>query len=140
MSVCNDNLALSEWLRPLARTSSNAAMFTPNSDPTLIAFENSINSRNPMYMVKVQTKECSNQAQWDGWLAEGKDGLLGEVPVAMICGSGDGVFSVERCRELATLLGIGDERFHVVEDVGHLSMLEKPDQVNKIITDFFQQC
>ena len=81
MSVCNDNLVLSEWLRPLARASSNAAMFTPNSDPTLIAFENSINSRNPMYMVKVQTKECSNQAQWDGWLAEGKDGLLGEVPV-----------------------------------------------------------
>ena len=93
-----------------------------------------------MYMVKVQGKECADQALWDGWLAEGKDGLSGEVPVTMICGSGDGVFSVENCRELATLLGIGDDQLHVVEGVGHLSMLEKPDQVSNIITDFFQQC
>ena len=138
--VCNNsNLSLSEWLRPLARASSNAAVFTPNSDPTLVAFENDINSRNPMFMMKVQGKDCSDQARWNGWLAEGKDGLSGEVPVTMICGSGDGVFSVESCRQLATLLEIEDDHFHVVEGVGHMSMLEKPDQVNGIIADFFQQ-
>ena len=93
-----------------------------------------------MFMVKVQGKDCSDQGQWDGWLAEGKDGLSGEVPVVMICGGGDSVFSVESCRDLATLQGVEDDQFHVVDGVGHLSMLEKPDQVSSIITNFFQQC
>lgn len=48
------SLSLSEWLRPLARASSNRAIFTPNTDPALIRFENSLTESNRMYMMKVQ--------------------------------------------------------------------------------------
>lgn len=43
-----------EWLRPLARASSNRAIFTPTTDPALIQFENTMSSSNRMYMMKVQ--------------------------------------------------------------------------------------
>ena len=44
-----------EWLRPLARASSNRAIFTPQSDPDLVQYENSLSNNNRMYMMKVRT-------------------------------------------------------------------------------------
>ena len=44
---------LTEWLRPLARATSNRALFTPNSDPSLIQIENTLSESNRMYMMKV---------------------------------------------------------------------------------------
>lgn len=42
-----------EWLRPLARASSNRALFTPQTDPTLIRSENAMADNNRMYVMKV---------------------------------------------------------------------------------------
>jgi hypothetical protein len=42
-----------EWLRPLGRASSNRALFTPHTDPTLIQSENFMSNNNRMYVMKV---------------------------------------------------------------------------------------
>ena len=47
------SLSLKEWLRPLARSKSNQLLFTSNTDPRLIEFENTMGSNNRMYMMKV---------------------------------------------------------------------------------------
>ena len=90
-----------------------------------------------MYVMKVLGADCSNQAVWDRWLAEGKDALSsGGIPRAIICGDGDGVFSVSSCQNVKSLLDVPEEDFHIVKDAGHLAMLEKPVEVNRIVKEF----
>ena len=126
-----------EWLRPLARSASNATLFTPTTDPALIEFENSISNNNRMYVMKVLAADSSNQAVWEHWLAEGKDALSsGGIPRAIVCGDGDGVFLVSSCQNVKSLLDVPEEDFHVVKDTGHLAMLEKPVEVNSIVKEF----
>ncbi len=54
----------------------------------------------------------------------------------MICGDSDGIFSVPHCEYVRGLLDIPAESFHVVKEAGHLMMIEKPDEVTKVIRDF----
>lgn len=129
-----------EWLRPLARSSSNATLFTPETKPELISFENSISNNNRMYMMKVLASDCSDPARWATWLEEGKTAITkGEVPTLVICGEGDGVFSVDACQTLSQYLLVPEERFHIIKGVGHLSMLEKPEIVTPLLKQFVQQ-
>ena len=127
--------SIAEYLRPLARNSSNAALFPPTTDPSLIEFENAISSNNRMFMMKVIAQDVSNQALWDQWLTGGKEAMK-EVPVTFLCGEEDGVFSVQSCREAALYLGVTSERFHVVKGAGHLPMVDHPSEVISIVTEF----
>eukprot|EP00731_Ephydatia_muelleri_P026857 Em0018g957a len=52
-----------KYLRPLARSFSNAAIFPPTTDPALIEFENTITSNNCM-------KSCRETAQYLGVASE----------------------------------------------------------------------
>lgn len=91
-----------------------------------------------MYMMKVIGEDCSNQQAWSEWLTQGKEALLsGNIPRSIVCGDGDGLFSVESCLQVKKLFEVPDDCFHVVKDAGHLAMLEKPSETNKIIKDFF---
>ena len=131
-------MCFTEWLRPMARSTSNAAIFSPQTDPELIRFENTISDGNRMYVMKVIGQDCSKQQLWEQWLTRGKQALLSaNIPRALVCGDNDGLFSVDSCLEVKQLLEISDECFHVVKDVGHLAMLEKPEEVNQLIRDFF---
>lgn len=124
-----------EYLRPLATNSSNAAIFPPATNPSLIAFENAITSNNRMFMMKVIGQDIGNQEQWGRWLACGKGAMEG-IPGGLICGEEDGVFSVQSCREAAAYLGIASEGVHVVEGAGHLPMLDHCDEVIRIVMEF----
>lgn len=69
---------------------------------------------------------------------EGKAGLGGEVPVGIMCGEGDGVFSVEQCQEAGRFLNLPEDRFESVPNAGHLFMLEEPEKVNSFIKSFVE--
>lgn len=132
------NCLLLEWLRPLARSASNAAIFTAHTDPALIEFENSISNNNCMFMMKVIGQDCSDEARYNIWLEEGKEGLEG-VPAMLLVGDDDGLFPVEDCREAVEFLGIPETQFHVVCNSGHLPMLDQPEEVSRHIKTFVQQ-
>lgn len=130
-------LPIIEWLRPLARSASNAALFTPNTDPALIHFENTHSNNNRMYVMKVVGNDCSSQEAWDEWLEKGKQALrVANIPRMMMCGEQDGTFSVSDVTKAKVLLEVSDECFHIVKDAGHLPMLEKPEEVVQVIRTF----
>lgn len=125
-----------EYLRPLARRYSNAAIFPPATDPALIEFENAITSNNRMFMMKAISQDVGNQELWTQWLACGKEAMEEGIPGAFICGEEDGIFPTQSCQELVQYLGITSERFHVVKGAGHLPMLDHPDDVVRIVREF----
>ena len=125
---------LSEYLRPLARSASNAAIFTPTTDPALIEFENSISNNNRMYVMKVLAADCSNQEIWGKWLEDARQSLSASgFTTTLICGDSDGTFPLKNCEKLRSLLDIPEDCFHIIKDAGHLAMIEKPVEVNQII-------
>ena len=124
---------LIECLRPLARSSANAAIFAPATDPALVQFENSITNSNHMYMMKTIGYDCSDLPLWDRWLSNGKEGLQGDIPVRLVCADEDGVFSVEDSKALATFLGVPEEHFYTIRGCGHNIMLEKPKELFEIV-------
>ena len=127
-----------EWLRPLARSSSNAAIFTPTTDPALIEFENSISDNNRMYVMKVVGRDCSDQDRWTGWLEDGRKALVG-LPAILLVGDSDGLFTVESSREALQFLGIADHQFFVIKQSGHLSMLDQHEEVTRLMREFLKQ-
>eukprot|EP00731_Ephydatia_muelleri_P026792 Em0018g892a len=88
-----------------------------------------------MYMMKVLAQDCGNQELWGRGLACGKAAMEG-IPGALLCGEEDGLFSVQSCREMAQYLGVASERFHVVKGAGHLPMLDHPEEVIRIVSEF----
>ena len=132
----NDN-NYTEWLRPLARSSSNAALFTPKTDPTLITFENTHSNNNRMYVMKVIGNDCSSQESWSEWLEKGKQALkAAKIPRMLISGDSDGIFSVESVTQVKDLFEVPDNSFHIVKEAGHLPMLEKPEEVVQVVRTF----
>jgi 3-oxoadipate enol-lactonase len=62
---------------------------------------------------------------------------LGEIrnPVLVITGSEDRMMPPENSRLLAE--GIRGARLHLVQGAGHMFFLERPDEVNRVLADFF---
>ena len=123
-----------EVLRPLARSSSNAALFTPTSDPALVAFENSISDGNKMYVMKVVFRDCTNQELWDSYLSAAAPVLISRnIPRTLIRGEGDGLFPEDKVLGLKGMFEVSDDHYHVIKAAGHLPMLEKPAEVLDIV-------
>jgi pimeloyl-ACP methyl ester carboxylesterase len=64
---------------------------------------------------------------------------LGEIhcPLLVITGSEDRMMPPENSRLLAD--GIAGAELYVVKDAGHSFFLEKPDEVNQVLIDFFKK-
>ena len=130
------SLSLSlEWLRPLVRSSTNAKLFSAHTSPDLITFENALTDNNRMYMMRVIGADCANQENWTAWIQDGKEGIADDINITIICGREDGIFAVDNCRQVAEIFGVSEEKFHVIENAAHVSMLEQPETVTKIISE-----
>ena len=126
-----------ELLRPMARSSSNAAIFAPQSDPSIISFENSISNTNRMYAMRTIGSDCSSQSAWKAWLEGGRQALAAaNIPCCLVTGEYDGIFSSESSLRFKEMLGVSDDMYHEIEGVGHLPMVEKGDEVAAILRDF----
>ena len=86
--------------------------------------------------MRVIGADCSNQEQWTQWLHDGKEAISNDIPVSLIIGEEDGLFSVDSCHQLVDMFSIDEKMFHTIPSAAHLSMLEKPEIINEIITNY----
>jgi pimeloyl-ACP methyl ester carboxylesterase len=64
--------------------------------------------------------------------------VLAEIkcPVMLVIGRHDGVFPPAQFED-AMARQIPGARFHIIEDCGHMAQIERPQDVNRLIADFF---
>lgn len=66
---------------------------------------------------------------------DSRDGLKNiNGPTLIICGDKDALTPPKVHQEMADL--IAGAEFHIIKNCGHLSSMEKPDEVNRLMTDF----
>ncbi len=65
--------------------------------------------------------------------------VLSEIrcPTLVICGEDDGMVPPENSRQLAA--GIPNSKFELIAQCGHLPMLEQPEIVARLVTDFLSE-
>ena len=70
---------------------------------------------------------------------EDKRDLLPHItqPTAVICGTLDVLTPPEDAREMAQLLP--NATLHLLDDIAHMSTIESPDEVNEILTNWYQR-
>lgn len=110
----------------------NEAMASPGwkeRDPEAFAYVMSVDLEAPPRRFAV----AHQQGAIAGW--SGRD-RLGEIacPTLVIHGADDGMVPPENGRQIASL--IPGARFELITQCGHLPMLEKPEEVAKLVLDF----
>lgn len=89
--------------------------------------------------MKVILSDTSNQELWDSCISAGARVLVSaDIPRVLIGGEGDRLFPPDRVAALQKLLEVPDESCHVIKEAGHLIMLEQPDKVLDILSNFIQ--
>ncbi len=104
-------------------------------------WEKSIESENKGYLKALEIAASQNPTGVKGALlamvsrTDTSDFLpMLNIPASVICGKFDTLTPVESMKKMAEQ--IPNAEFHVIEDAGHLSNLEQPDAVNKILGEF----
>jgi pimeloyl-ACP methyl ester carboxylesterase len=110
----------------------NEAMASPNwkeRDPGAFAYVMSVDLEAPPRRFAV----THQQGAIAGWSSKDR---LSEIacPVMVIHGADDGMVPPENGRQIASL--IPGARFELIAQCGHLPMLEKPEEVAKLVVDF----
>jgi pimeloyl-ACP methyl ester carboxylesterase len=103
--------------------------FHPETPKELIAASTAHNRSNPWHV----TKPFYQQVRW-----EASSVLRGEdarrlPPTAVIVGESDGLTTVEQSKAVADAIGAERASFHVVRKGSHMVMMERPEEVNRII-------
>ena len=92
-----------------------------------------------MYTMKKVGKEVSSQTNWDRWLEEGAQVLTSKnIPRLLISGNQDGVFSMQSAFVVKRRFEIAKDSHHVLDGVGHIPMLEAPEEVGRILVQFLK--
>ncbi|RPI66619.1 MAG: alpha/beta hydrolase, partial [Ignavibacteriales bacterium] len=60
-----------------------------------------------------------------------------KIPVLLMCGEKDKLIPPHIMEEMAN--SVPDNEFHIIPGAGHITSLENPDAVNKIIKDFLSR-
>lgn len=104
-------------------------------------WEKSIENGNEGYLKALEIAKSQNPTGVKGALlamvsrTDTTDGLARlEIPACIICGEHDKLTPPETMQKIADK--IRNAEFHVVKEAGHLSNLEQPSAVNKIIYEF----
>ncbi len=115
-----------EWMRPIFSKGFVKEAFHPETNQEFIKKEQFVSDKNPMYVMKQLIngmKEIPNLEV---------DKI--ETPTLVINGEADGLTSVSGAKELVALLP--NAELIVVEKASHLVMMEQPNIVNEIISNF----
>lgn len=104
-------------------------------------WEKSIETENEGYLKALEIAKSQNPTGVIGALLAmvsrtDTSGFLSQIniPVSVVCGRYDALTPVESMKKMSEQ--IPDSEFHIVENAGHLSNLENPAEVNKIIFEF----
>lgn len=108
-----------EWLRPLLAKGFRQAAWNAKADPALVAYEEKLTERNPLYMFKALMKNV----QWPDANAL----LTLTLPVSVLAGDSDGLTPASGGEALARHLP--NAEYQLLPECGHQLMLEKPDEV-----------
>jgi len=110
-----------EWLRPLLAKGFRERAWHSSADPALVAYEEKLTERNPLYMFKALMKNAS----WPD--VEQIPDLA--LPISILAGNSDGLTPASAGQALAERLP--NARFEVLARCGHQLMLEQPEAVLK---------
>lgn len=110
---------LLEWLRPLLAKGFRERAWHATADPALVAYEEQLTERNPLYMFKALMKNA-------GWPDADQLTTL-VLPVSVLAGDSDGLTPASGGKALAEHLP--NATFEALEHCGHQLMLEKPEAV-----------
>ncbi|NIL20593.1 hydrolase [Pseudomonas sp. ATCC PTA-122608] len=108
-----------EWLRPTLAKGFRQAAWNAKADPALVAYEEKLTERNPLYMFKALMKNV----QWPDANAL----LTLTLPVSVLAGDSDGLTPASGGEALARHLP--NAEYQLLPECGHQLMLEKPDEV-----------
>ncbi|MFM0740182.1 alpha/beta fold hydrolase [Paraburkholderia xenovorans] len=114
---------LLEWLKPIFARRFTRLAWHPTANPALVAYESRLARRNRMGTFKA----IVSAAPWPG---AARLAAL-DVPIAVLSGDSDGVTLPAGGRALAAALP--DATFDVLRDCGHQLMLERPDDVDRVL-------
>ena len=110
----------------------NIAMASPGwkeRDPEAFAYTMATDLEAPPRRFAVQHQ----QGALTDWSSHGRLGQIG-APTLVICGADDGMVPPENSRQLAAM--IPGARLELVAQCGHLPMLEKPEEVARLVLEF----
>jgi pimeloyl-ACP methyl ester carboxylesterase len=118
-----------EWMRPLFSKSFKKNSFHEKTDEKLIIEEGEATSKiNNMFI----TKSYITQLKWPN------DEEIKNIktPTLVLSGETDGILKPEDGKKLSDSLE--NSKFYIINDSSHNLMLEKPDDVNDLIFNFFK--
>lgn len=118
-----------ERLRPVFSNGFAKNAFHSDSDPDFINRERATSDQNPMFIMKALMKGMKEMP------AMNVNNI--SIPVLIINGETDGLTPVAGAKFLAA--EIPNAELIIIEKASHLVMLEQPELVNEIITNFMNQ-
>lgn len=117
-----------EWMRTSLENNFNQMAYDPSANPKLILEETIMSRQNKLSIIKEMAKGLQQTPKID--LKSFKN------PFLIIIGEHDKV--VDPKIGILAYEDLPSHHFAVIKQAGHMVMLEKPDQVNKIISDFLK--
>lgn len=114
-----------EILRPVLEKDFKDRAFMPNDNPQLVADELKAGLANPMYVIRGMIRGTKSIPTLDVTMLS--------IPILTILGSHDKLVTPESSRQFYQ--AVPHHRFETIEQAAHLTMLEKPDLVNEMISD-----
>lgn len=120
---------LLELIRPLLSKGFRNAAWHPDTDPALIAYEETLTERNRLHVFKALLSQTR-------WIPEEQLAQL-NVPIQILSGANDRLTPPEGGRALHEKLP--GSRFAILEGTAHQLMLERPDVVSEHLLALLQQ-
>ncbi|KAL9652342.1 hypothetical protein ABK040_011998 [Willaertia magna] len=115
-----------EWIRPLFSNSFRKLSFHSSTSEKLIDEEAERNKNNTMFMMQSIILNLK-------WPSRQEISSI-TVPTLVIAGETDGITTPEQGKEVHKL--IKDSKYKIIDQTSHCMMLEKENEVGKVIEDF----
>jgi len=117
-----------EYLRPFAKEQFKKTAWSPNANKELMAKEEEISSKNPMWMIKAIVRQ-------QNWPVKEEFEKI-KINTFIIAGEFDKITPSEDAKTVSTW--IPNCQFHIEKDVAHFPFLENPDSFTQLLESFLQ--